>query len=587
LKITSKFVIGAVALGLVCAASLLAAQVKSKVAGKVAKTAAMSTPARGGNHLDNQGGPDGFGYRYVDNQGGDTATYSWIELRGDPSAAWLDFTNNPDDNVSIVPLNFDFPIYGMVYRQIEVSTNGNIQFTTLNTAFTNECLPSSVINDRMICVLWDDLHLDNGGYDPGGNRTVAYRDFGDHMVVEWDSVGRVDVGNASFKFEVILWADGLIKMQYNQLVNLESQSQTIGIQAGGPGPRLQYVCDETGHQPVSGLAIWFFPGPTGVLSGVVRDQSSVPIAQATVTINELGLSTLTDTDGEYAFPMTAVGLYSMIASHAGYQSQMAGNVAVLSGQTTHQDFVLVWLGVLTFSSNNVPLPITDNNMTVSVLQVDTSLIIADLDVQLNIVHTYDSDLWLALVSPQHDTIVLSSHHGFDGDNYTNTIFDDQATVPIGDGTAPFTGSFIPDEPLSVLNGLNVQGTWLLLVDDDASGDEGELVSWEIYLTPAAAAPEPVAGGPESFALLNGYPNPFNSSTTIRYVVPRHAYASLTLYNMLGQEVRSLVAGPVAAGEHRVLWDGRDERGVDVATGVYLIRLESAGRLATGKLMLLR
>jgi subtilisin-like proprotein convertase family protein len=574
-------------IGLVAATSLYAAPSKTTTLKQPGQAATVPVGARAGHSLDSQGGPDGFGYHYVDNQGGDTATYAWIELRGDPAASWLDFSNNPDDNVMTFPLSFNFPMYGLAYDTIVVSTNGNIQLETWNTAFSNECLPSAIIGGRMICVLWDDLHLDNGGYDPGGDRTVACRDFGDHFVVEWDSVGPVFGDSASFKFEAILWADGRIKMQYNHLVNLEPQSQTIGLQSGGTGATLQYVCDATGHQPVNSLAIWFYPGPTGILFGTVRDNRSLPVPLATVTINELSISTLTDTDGEYAFPMVGVGTYSLTASRAGYLSETIPNVTLRSGGTTEIDFTLVWQGGLIFVSSDVPDSVTDHDTTVSVLQVDTSFTISDLDVQLNILHTYDDDLWLALVSPQNDTVVLSAYRGEDGENYTNTIFDDEATTPIGEGTPPFAGSFVPEEPLSVLDGQNVQGTWRLLVYDAAFGDEGELVSWEIHVTPAAAAHEPVLGGPENLALLRSYPNPFNSSTTIRYVLPREAAVNLTLFNALGQEVRTLVSGPVAAGEHRAIWDGRDARGMDAASGMYLVRLEAAGRLATGKLLLLR
>ena len=587
MQIAHKLALWTAILGLVAATSLFAAPSKISTSKHPRQAVTLRPDARGGSSLDSQGGPDAFGYRYVDNQGGDTATYSWVELRGDPAATWLDFSSNPDDNVTIVPLTFDFPIYGLSYRQIVVSTNGNIQFQTLNTAYSNECLPSGVIGGRMICVLWDDLHLDNGGYDPGGDRTVAYRDLGDHIVVEWDSVGHALADNTSYKFEVILWADGLIKMQYNRLFNLEPQSQTIGLQSGGTGPRLQYVCDSTGHQPVNNLAIWFYPGATGVIFGVVHDDRSLPVSLATVTINELAISTQTDTDGDYAFPMVGVGTYSMTASRAGYLSHTIPNVTVNSGGSTEMNFTLAWQGMFIFVSSDVPQSITDQDTTVSTLQVDTSLTIADLDVQLNILHSYDDDLWLALVSPQNDTVVLSAHHGADSANYTNTVFDDEATTSIADGTPPFSGSFIPDESLAAFDGHDVQGTWRLVVYDRAIQDEGELVSWEIHVTPPAAAPRPVLVGAEKFALLGGYPNPFNSSTTIRYVLPREAAVNLTLYNTLGQEVRTLVSASMAAGEHLAIWDGRDARGMDAATGMYLVRLEAAGRLTTGKLLLLR
>jgi len=82
-------------------------------------------------------------------------------------------------------------------------------------------------------------------------------------------------------------------------------------------------------------------------------------------------------------------------------------------------------------------------------------------VTVNIDHSWDSDLDIYLIHPDGTQIELSTDNGSAGDNYTNTVFDDQATTPITSGTAPFTGSFIPEQSLSVLNGKNANGTWNL------------------------------------------------------------------------------------------------------------------------------
>ena len=81
--------------------------------------------------------------------------------------------------------------------------------------------------------------------------------------------------------------------------------------------------------------------------------------------------------------------------------------------------------------------------------------------------------------------------------------------------------------------------------------------------------------PSTFALGANYPNPFNPATTIPLtVVPAGAGdVELAIYNVLGQPVRQVWAGPLAAGEHRLGWDGRDGQGQAVAAGVYLYRLQ--------------
>ncbi len=90
-----------------------------------------------------------------------------------------------------------------------------------------------------------------------------------------------------------------------------------------------------------------------------------------------------------------------------------------------------------------------------------------------------------------------------------------------------------------------------------------------------------------FHLYANYPNPFNPTTTIRYVLPKHAKVSLKVYNVLGQEVRTLVNAREGFGEHTVVWDGRNQLGRPVSSGVYLYRLEVDGKARVRKMMLIR
>lgn len=93
--------------------------------------------------------------------------------------------------------------------------------------------------------------------------------------------------------------------------------------------------------------------------------------------------------------------------------------------------------------------------------------------------------------------------------------------------------------------------------------------------------------PFSFSLEQNFPNPFNSGTMIGFTLPDRGAATLTIYNLLGQRVAKLVEGEGHAGVHSIHWDGRDDRGRDVAAGVYLYRLKSATHVQTRKLVLLR
>ncbi len=93
--------------------------------------------------------------------------------------------------------------------------------------------------------------------------------------------------------------------------------------------------------------------------------------------------------------------------------------------------------------------------------------------------------------------------------------------------------------------------------------------------------------PTEFALEGNYPNPFNPSTTIRFALPQASDVKLTIYNIRGQLVRTLISGPMAAGRHNQIWNGRDQRGVQVATGTYVYRIQAGDFVATRKLMLMK
>ena len=138
----------------------------------------------------------------------------------------------------------------------------------------------------------------------------------------------------------------------------------------------------------------------------------------------------------------------------------------------------------TYGSTDVPKTIADLSTVTSALNVPATGSLLDVDVALSLTHTYDGDLIIVLIAPNGTRILLANQVGDAGANYTGTIFDDEATTPIDAGTAPFTGRFKPQQALSGLDGLQVNGTWTLEIRDAGPGDVGTLTSWS--LTPTIA-----------------------------------------------------------------------------------------------------
>ncbi len=99
-------------------------------------------------------------------------------------------------------------------------------------------------------------------------------------------------------------------------------------------------------------------------------------------------------------------------------------------------------------------------------------------------------------------------------------------------------------------------------------------------------PDDVVAAP-SLSLEANHPNPFNPSTTITFSLPSAQNVELAIYNLKGQRVKSLVKSPLTPGKHRYIWDGKDEEGRSVSSGVYLYILRSEDKAISRKMMLMK
>ena len=93
--------------------------------------------------------------------------------------------------------------------------------------------------------------------------------------------------------------------------------------------------------------------------------------------------------------------------------------------------------------------------------------------------------------------------------------------------------------------------------------------------------------PTGFALEQNYPNPFNPQTAFGYELPRPAEVQIAIYNVLGMQVRLLDEGYRPAGHHTLTWNGTDDRGRELAAGVYFYRLTAGDYVALRKMLLLK
>ncbi|GEM_PF-1391862 len=112
-------------------------------------------------------------------------------------------------------------------------------------------------------------------------------------------------------------------------------------------------------------------------------------------------------------------------------------------------------------------------------------------------------------------------------------------------------------------------------------------SYTLHVQSSSGIDDPHSGLPKTFALEQNYPNPFNPATSLRYQLPKRSMVELKVFNILGQEVATLVHGEQGPGVYQVQWNGADKHGVRVASGIYIYRLKAGDVVLTRKMMLIK
>jgi len=142
-------------------------------------------------------------------------------------------------------------------------------------------------------------------------------------------------------------------------------------------------------------------------------------------------------------------------------------------------------GVITDNQQNIDFPLTVNGLSQATLDANMGLV----QICFNINHTWDSDLKATLIAPDGTSITLFAGVGGDQDNFTNTCLSQSSTNLINNNSAPFSGTFKPEESLGNLNnGQNGNGVWILRMVDVFGQDEGTLLDWSLTFGTNASIP---------------------------------------------------------------------------------------------------
>ncbi|PAP79805.1 hypothetical protein B1759_11585, partial [Rubrivirga sp. SAORIC476] len=181
------------------------------------------------------GGPDAFGYAWIDSDetGGPTVGYEDISGTGTP-VSWTTTGSFPggDEGYDEVTLPFSFPFYGDAKTSVRIFSNGFLTFSTFAAnSFTNQAIPASGTPNDLIAPFWDDLDQSAGGSVHYGTLTDG------RFAVQYTGVPRYADTGSSLTFQVILAPDGTIEYQYGTMTAATLSSASVGIEdaAGSVG----------------------------------------------------------------------------------------------------------------------------------------------------------------------------------------------------------------------------------------------------------------------------------------------------------------------------------------------------------------
>lgn len=232
-----------------------------------------------------------------------------------------------------------------------------------------------------------------------------------------------------------------------------------------------------------------------------------------------------------------------------------------------------------FSSSNVPVTIpTSANVTVnSTLNVSTSGIISDVNISLDITHSWVNDVTITLISPSGTQVQLVAQPC----TYASLLniiatFDDSGN-PIVCGINPaISGTIIPLQSLSVFNGQQMNGTWTLRVLDSAQGDGGAITSWSLNICNVSEVPLSVNDNTfQNFAL---YPNPNKGNFTISFNSDNSEKISVGVFDIRGRSVFN------KEYQNNGLFNENMQLG-DLQSGVYLVKVQNGSKQLTKKIVI--
>jgi hypothetical protein len=503
------------------------------------------------NHWQmSHGGPDAGGYIWSHSRDPWGPAYEWNDISGA-----TDLGIAGDDQTVYVDLPWAFPFYGGEYAQMIVCSNGWLGFNITDpAAFSNVSVPTPGSPDNAVFAFWDDLYPADGG-------SVHYLDDpdGQRVIVQWTEIPHITSPTERYTFQAILHRSGDIVLQYGDMAASHLGSATVGIENadGSIGSQIFHDGNDTGvgrHEAVRFLAPRPRPTRGGQDSGTYAWMNHLdPAGPSPVFIDISGTGQDLQITGDDALAETTLPFAFPFYDGAYTQTVVCSNGWLSFADPNQAPF------------ENQPVPTPG---------------LPDLAI---------FPFWDDLYPPNGGAVY------FQGD--ANRAIFQWHQIPHISGGGPYTfqAQLYPDgEILLVYQDMGDGATGSATVGiENADGGSGLQVafngagSWLGGGGAVAIYNETVDAGdatvrPAALTLAEPFPNPFNPSTTIEFALGQAGPATLSVFDLAGRRVATLVDGPLAAGAHRVTFDASD-----LASGLYFATMEAAGQRQTRRLLLIK
>jgi hypothetical protein len=573
--------------------------------------------------LQGSGGPDAFGYKWVDSDGGGPAI-DWVDITGVGTA--IPFTGD-DQNQGPFPLPFPFEFYGNTFNSFRLSTNGWLSFTSTLTAFTNTALPNSgsSVPENVIAAFWDDLTFTSAG-------DAYYYYDGVKFIVSYEGVPRLGTGGGPYTFQILLWPNGTIDLQYLTMAGTRLNEATIGIQNAAKDVGLTvvynaaYMHDDLRIR-ISRTPDWLTVTPE---SGVVPAGGEVPLQ---VGFDATGLE-----DGDYS---GALRIASNDLDEPILEVPCDLHVGVVAASFTLDPHTLnknsngnwvhstVELGVghdahdiLTSSlllqhqvpwAPGSPVSFTDNdsdglpegNYKFDRLSL-SSLLPVGSSVTVDILGEEEDVTWFTGTTtirvlkpkpkvvtksgdPEHPEVVTRQAGSVlalswdDAEGARPTHYELWYSADKGGSWTMVAGRIEGRDYDWTLPTEETEEALFELVAIDELGPMGAWISDPFVIAKGATT----AALPTEFGLRLAGTNPTHGAAQIALAVPQAGVVDLKVYDVKGGLVKQVVQQAFAPGWHRLAWDGRDSAGRSVAAGIYFLRMTAGEQVQTARVVLMR